>query len=141
MINRCHRPTTSGYHKYGARGIVVCERWHTFVNFLADMGEPPEGMSIERKNNDGNYEPSNCRWATAIEQANNKTTSRFIENHGRRMTLSQWARETGIKEATIDMRLRKGWSPEKALTIPVRRRFVPEQTAETIETILEGVEQ
>lgn len=72
MIGRCQRAVTNSYRSYGGRGISICERWHTFEAFLADMGERPIGTSLDRINCDGNYEPSNCRWATAKEQAQNK---------------------------------------------------------------------
>jgi hypothetical protein len=72
MMERCYNPNHVSYPYYGARGISVCERWHEFVNFLADMGEPAEGQSIDRVDVNGNYEPSNCRWATASEQRRNQ---------------------------------------------------------------------
>ncbi len=72
MIQRCTNPKNRDWRLYGARGITVCARWRKFENFLADMGERPEGLSIDRIDNDGNYEPGNCRWATALEQARNK---------------------------------------------------------------------
>lgn len=71
MINRCTNPRQPNFERYGGRGITVCDRWRSFENFLADMGERPEGTTIDRKDNDGNYEPGNCRWATDIEQQAN----------------------------------------------------------------------
>jgi hypothetical protein len=72
MITRCANPNTSGWEYYGGRGITVCDRWRDFANFLADMGPRPEGLSIDRVNVNGNYEPGNCRWATASEQVANR---------------------------------------------------------------------
>ena len=76
MIQRCTNPKTAGWELYGGRGISVCGRWHKFENFLADMGEPPPGKTIDRINNDGNYEPGNCRWATQSEQNLNTRRSK-----------------------------------------------------------------
>ena len=73
MLSRCYRPNSNGFHNYGGRGITVCDRWReSFANFLADMGERPEGKTLDRINVDGNYEPGNCRWATATEQMANR---------------------------------------------------------------------
>jgi hypothetical protein len=72
MIQRCTNPRNRDYPSYGARGITVCDRWHKFENFLADMGERPDGLSLDRIDNDGNYEPGNCHWATPVQQANNR---------------------------------------------------------------------
>jgi hypothetical protein len=72
MIQRSTNPKNKDFHHYGGRGITVCERWHSFQNFLADMGEPPPGLTLDRRDNDGNYEPRNCRWATQSEQIRNQ---------------------------------------------------------------------
>lgn len=120
MRQRCHNPNDPYYFRYGGRGIQVCERWrHSFAAFLADMGPRPVGTSIERENNDGNYEPGNCRWATAIEQGNNKRSNRRIEFNGRTQTLTQWSREIGIKKGCLAARLNSGMSVEEAFTKPL----------------------
>ncbi len=105
MIDRCHRENNKSFDRYGGRGIIVCDRWrYSFDNFLADMGEPEAGMSIERKNNDGNYEPGNCKWATMLEQASNKSSNWKIEFEGQIFTTARAACEragiphTGLTE-------------------------------------------
>lgn len=116
MLQRCYNAKNTKFPLYGGRGISVCERWHHFPNFLEDMGECPEGLSLDRKDSNGNYEPNNCRWATPIEQSNNIRTNRFLEFNGSRKTMAQWAREIGCSAATLTNRLKRGWSLEKTLT-------------------------
>jgi hypothetical protein len=115
MISRCTNDKDSNWVNYGGRGVEVCDRWFEFENFLKDMGERPEGKTIDRKDVNGNYEPDNCRWATAEQQNNNRRTSRFIEFEGREQTLAQWARELGVTPQCLTMRLRV-WPKQRALT-------------------------
>lgn len=123
MLGRCANPSNDSHYYYGARGIRVCRRWLKFENFLADMGERPHQKTLDRyPNNNGNYEPKNCRWATRSQQQNNRRSNRLICAFGRTRTLAQWARETGIHFATLDSRLRRGTDPETALSLPVHRR-------------------
>lgn len=118
MRRRCTDATQPMYHLYGGRGISVCLRWSKFQNFLADMGVRPPGTSIDRLDNNGNYEPSNCRWATAVQQANNKRNNRLVTVNGRTQTIAQWSSEIGIGASTLCARLDCGWSPEKTMTSP-----------------------
>jgi hypothetical protein len=115
MRERCDRPTHNLYHRYGGRGIRVCERWQSFENFVADMGPKPEGTSIDRIDNNGNYEPGNCRWATREEQARNNTRSRHLTFNGETLCLSDWAARIGVSRATLEGRLERGWPLEDAL--------------------------
>lgn len=116
MRRRCGNPNAKNYRNYGGRGISVCERWDSYECFLADMGRCPEGFSIERKNNDGNYEPSNCIWADPFTQTRNKRVNRIIEFQGVKLILKDWSKKIGISPQTIGHRLKAGWSIEKALT-------------------------
>ena len=96
MLNRCRMQQHPKWHRYGGRGIAVCEAWQRFEGFLADMGEAPAGLSIERVDNDRGYEPGNCRWATFDEQAANRSNTRRFEIDGRVQHLAAWARELGL---------------------------------------------
>lgn len=105
MKGRCLNPTNKDYKYYGARGITVCHRWRTsFLNFLADMGERPEGMSLDRINNDGHYEPSNCRWATAHEQGGNRRCNAYISYNGITLCSAAWARRLGVSNRYVYLR-------------------------------------
>jgi len=106
MQERCYREACDSYPRYGGRGITVCDRWmESFVNFLEDMGEAPEGHSLDRIDNDGMYSPENCRWADPKTQANNTSVNTRIEFNGQSRTVAQWAEETGIGRTTIHYRL------------------------------------
>ena len=119
MQQRCANPKHKQYADYGGRGISVCDRWRDFALFLADMGEPPEGMTLDRIDNALGYEPANCRWATRTEQQMNRRNNRVIECRGRVLPLTAWAREAGIKPESLRHRLRAGWPVERAIFQPV----------------------
>jgi len=120
MHERCTNPKDRSFRHYGGRGIDVCARWDDFAAFLKDMGESPSrAHSIDRINNDGNYEPGNCRWATAAEQARNTRQNVFLTFSGKTQCMSDWARELGVPVPTLHNRLSRGWSPERALSTPL----------------------
>ena len=127
MRERCYTKTCSIYKNYGARGITICEEWSDFNVFKewALKNGYADDLSIDRIDVNGNYEPSNCKWATMKEQANNTRNNHFLTLNGERKTISQWAEKTGLRSATIASRVRRGWSVEDALTKPlmVTRRF------------------
>lgn len=119
MKQRCTYPKHIEFHRYGARGIQVCDKWMTFEGFLADMGERPPGTSLDRINNNGHYEAGNCRWATKLEQANNCRSNHVLEYDGKRMTIAQWGRAIGLSPLVISKRLRRGWDTARALSTPL----------------------
>lgn len=121
-MHRCYREADAGFSYYGGRGITVCRRWHVFVNFLADMGVRPKSMSIERKDNNGNYEFNNCKWATKIEQSRNTRRNVFLDMDGKRLTVVEWAEEKGMRAGAIRWRIQAGWSARDALTLPVGQK-------------------
>jgi hypothetical protein len=122
MKTRCYNPNNEAYHRYGGRGIKICDRWlASFWNFVADMGPRPEGATIDRIDNDGDYTPENCRWATRKENANNTSTNRFITHNGETKTLAEWAELCGISQGTLKHRLDvAGYTMEQALSTPLR---------------------
>lgn len=121
MKSRCLNPNSHGFKRYGARGIKVCERWLNFAKFYEDMGpKPTQKHSLERLNTDGNYEPSNCVWADAIQQASTRTNVRSITAFGKTMTAAAWERETGIPATAIRNRIDSGWDIKRVLNTPVR---------------------
>lgn len=125
MLQRCINPNAVGFKNYGGRGISVCERWReSFTNFLSDMGHRPSRLQIERKDNNGNYEPSNCVWATRKEQAQNRRTTVFLTIGYRREKISKWSEESGIASKVILFRLKSGWEPKRAVFSPIPKRFI-----------------
>lgn len=146
MRSRCERPNDIGHKNYGGRGIKVCDRWKNFENFLADMGERPDGKTLDRfPDKNGNYEPGNCRWATPLEQAANRREYKIalplrqspefyrraqlkgaatrasksaITAFGKTKTLQEWGAELGMSRKGIWQRVSRGWPAEKAVSIP-----------------------
>jgi hypothetical protein len=125
MLSRCGNGHDPAFSRYGGRGIVVCERWRKdFATFLMDMGPRPSPRhSIDRIDNDGNYEPGNCRWVTAKEQNRNRRDNHLVTIRGKTQCVADWAIYAGIREDTLRVRLfRLGWEPERAITQPVAYR-------------------
>lgn len=117
MMDRCYLPTSEAYKRYGGRGISVASEWHNFENFYCDMGDKPEGMSLERIDNNGNYCKDNVVWATAKQQCNNRRSNVILEHNGKKQTMQQWCDELGLKIGTVWARLNVyGYSVDKALT-------------------------
>jgi hypothetical protein len=123
MKSRCYGTSNAGYPTYGARGITVCDAWHNdFVQFLRDMGpKPSDKHTLDRIDPNGNYEPSNCRWALPNMQSNNRRNNRHLTFKGKTQTVSEWAREVGLRKNALLYRLESGWDLERALTTPSRR--------------------
>ena len=125
MRNRCYNQKQKCYKHYGGRGIKVCDRWlgkNGFENFVKDMGPKEDGMTLERVNVNGDYEPFNCKWATQTEQASNKRNNRYLTANGETKTMAEWARTLGCNPAAILYRLNKGMLEEEAVTTPIPER-------------------
>ncbi len=121
MLARCNDPRVKDYKNYGGRGIRVCERWQHFSNFYTDMGDRPQGLTLERVNNDGNYEPSNCIWASRFDQSQNTSVVKRISHDGITLSMHQWAQRLGFNKAMLQYRIYY-WGIEKALTTPRLRK-------------------
>ena len=120
MHRRCKDKRNTAYKNYGGRGITVCDRWNIFKNFYEDMGPRPVGMLLDRKDNDGNYEPRNCRWATRIESASNRRSCIYVQMNGETVTLKEACRKIGIKYRPVVKRIQyRGWNIERALSTPI----------------------
>ena len=118
MKDRCYNPNNSRYSHYGQRGIVVCEEWRNDYTSFRDWAKYngySEGLSLDRINNNGMYEPSNCRWVDSVIQNNNFSRNKIISYNGITLSVSQWAKKIGIRRNTLDYRLKSGMSVDKAL--------------------------
>lgn len=117
MLDRCRRPRHPAFHRYGGRGIKVCERWAgSYEQFLADMGRRPSPRhSLDRIDNDGNYEPSNCRWATTKEQMRNRAANVRLTARGETLTLAEWSERTGVALDVLAKRAKRGLDSESVL--------------------------
>ena len=123
MKQRCYNKNTLNYKNYGARGIVVCESWrNSFENFIRDMGEKPDNKTLDRVDSNGNYEPSNCRWASVPEQVRNRRCCVYLEHDGKRLTVEEWGRELGRHPTTIRSRVKAGWKLEDILCPTIQAR-------------------
>jgi hypothetical protein len=124
MIERCIRPATNSFSRYGGRGISICDEWRNdFVSFYswAISHGWSDGLQIDRINNDGNYEPSNCRFVTNKENCRNTSRNHLITHNGKTMCLTDWAEEKGMLYTTLLERIRSGWDTERAIETPVRK--------------------
>lgn len=120
MLTRCTNPNRREFKWYGGAGIRVCHRWQKFENFLADMGEAPPELSIERRDTRGDYCAENCYWATDKQQADNRTDSIRLTYDGETLPLTEWASRTGVAYGTLKSRIRLGWPVQRILTAPKR---------------------
>lgn len=118
MRNRCRGLKPADARIYRDRGIAVCARWNAYAAFLEDMGEAPDGMSIDRIDNDKGYSPDNCRWATPLEQSNNSRVVRLVTVGERTQSISAWARELSVTPSALQHRLSRGMPIEQAMTLP-----------------------
>lgn len=118
MLQRCFNPKRRFYSRYGGRGITVCDRWRNdYAAFLADMGRTPfPDAQIDRTNNDGDYEPGNCRWVSRTENMRNRGNARFVEYGGRRLRLFEWSEELGVPTRLLQVRFHRGWTDEEIIT-------------------------
>jgi hypothetical protein len=122
MLERCAKPYCADFPRYGGRGIAVCERWHDFKNFFADMGERPDGLTLDRIDVNGNYEPSNCRWVDRTTQNRNRRDNVLLTHNGITAPIAEWAERIGMKKGSLWHRINAGWPVEKALSTPTNHR-------------------
>jgi hypothetical protein len=122
MMSRCYNINNSRYAWYGGRGIKVCDRWHKFEDFYNDIGDIPKGLTLDRSDNEGNYEPNNWRFSTQREQCNNKRNTVILKHNGESRSLSHWADILGISKQVLWLRRKRWGDVERVLTTPLRVR-------------------
>ena len=122
MLDRCYLRKHKSWPKYGGAGITVCKRWHSYVNFRADMGKRHEGMTLGRLDHTADYKPGNCSWQTYKQQAADRRSTVWLTFRGLTNHASEWCRITGMSHDTLSRRLELGWPVEKALTQPLRKQ-------------------
>jgi len=122
MKARCNNQQSNLYQNYGGRGIKLCDRWHDFINFYADMGEKPKGMTIDRIDVNGDYSPGNCRWADSKTQNRNRRNTKYLEYNGEKRPMAEWAELKNLKRKVLENRIRAGWEISKALETPTMKR-------------------
>lgn len=118
IVQRCTNPNNPAYHNYGGRGIMLCMRWRMFENFLADLGTQPQGMTLDRIDNNKGYEPNNVRWVTKAENTRNTRRCVMVEVNGESKPINVWCREYGVPYVTFKQRRRNGWDLAKAVSTP-----------------------
>lgn len=137
MRRRCNNPSRINYHRYGGRGIKVCDDWNKdficFYRWAIDNGYD-DTLSIDRIDNDSGYFPENCRWVSNTQQANNRRSNRLLECNGEIHTISEWALETGLKQSVIESRLNLGWDVKRILNTPVREKSQFPQNLDVVKT-------
>lgn len=124
MMARCYNEKHAKYPLYGARGLRVCRRWHTFENFVTDIGMRPKGLMLERIDNDKGYSPKNCKWATIGEQIRNRRMTIWLTFRGETLCLKDMGEKYGKTKAVMRDRLRSGWTLEEALLIPISAKNI-----------------
>ena len=117
---RCYREGNASYPTYGAVGVTVCARWHTFENFLEDMGIRPKGLQLDRIDGRKGYCPENCRWITRKEQARNRKSNLILRYEGEEKTAVEWAEDLDLTYGTLIKRINRGWSTDRALSTPIQ---------------------